>query len=268
MLARRMRSVLRPALLFHPRAAFSSVQCGNFPYKFGNTSDITPWPANGSSDIVEYLNKFNGNQIRDGIGMAYLAMLTAIQDKDSAGLREMVEGRLFKRLQQEADGMRESRYEFILRNRESKVRVTLKGAWLIIGWGNIDRDTEYSERATLLGTNMPNVIAYRSLRHQKISVIMKIRAEIRSACKLDVKDPKSGETLVSPQEANDEEVHELCVEGIVLMLKMQNFFSSFIQLIRKLVDIKLHNKMDFSNATIVDLDNALKGNCHKDSTLI
>ena len=237
-----------------------------FPYKFGNFEKKSNWKREWS---MSHFHK----EIISGIRLAYRGLLVSLQSEEMLDLRKMAESRLFKRIRYDLAGLKEKGYSLVIHGMDNDIDVHIKDIYKIVG-GYINRDTEYSQGLTLITVpgEMPPIefrklappsLHYVTLFSKQINVIYKIVANVYTSCKLDLKNA-AGETLLTAQEASEPELHEITIEGITDIIPMAKSFREIMEITRRITA----QPTEIMDATVVDLDNALKGNPHKDSEYI
>lgn len=234
-----------------------------FPYLFANSSSSGPARED---NIASHARALAGMEefkdIMSGMQLAYRALLATIQEQDMSSLRGMVERRLYRRFDQDLTKLREAGCTFEGMNKDAKVEAVLKDFGIIVG-GEIDRDAEY--QAGLVPSkliNLPFTVIYTNAPGPNVNIIFKLKADIYSTCKLNLKDDKGNPIVMNE---GQEERHELCMEGIVRTVSVPKDFAQLFWLYK---EVTARKALGFENATIVDIDGALKGNMHKDSPAI
>ncbi len=233
-----------------------------FPYRFGGVDS----PKDGFVPAKTMIGDGpRARDIIDGVKLAYKGLLTALGEGDTTGLKTMVERRLYKRFDEDLAALKKQARVLRLLNRDAPIIATLAGAYMITG-GYIDRDREIAEKINKseMGPD-PERIIYTCERATRFQVLVKLRVMIESACRLDLADSVSGKSVVAvgaETEKKRPEVHELLVEGVMMVASVPKSIRQWLELFRALKELKM---LKFEEATIVDIDGALKGNCHKDS---
>ena len=226
---------------------FEGVQ---FPYIFGQKA--------GVKDVIDDKGPTN---IVSGIKLAYRALLVSIAEGGLNEIKEATENRLFKRFDKNHKDIVSEGYTFLLHNRDSDIKVVVKDMDFIIG-GYIDRETEYSENLMLVRPNASTLL-YTNLDPKNFSILAKVKANVFTSLKLDLKD-SSGNTLIPPDELPKEEQHEVCIEGVVFSKAQTGLIRGMYRLVKAARKLELM----INDVVFVDVDNVLKGNCHKDSATI
>ncbi len=236
-----------------------------FPYIFGRKSTPAP-PTTKSLLAVSLMKSRKLEEIVSGTKLAYRAMLEAIRGQDMSALDQMLEKRLFARVKRDSERLKSQGLVFALRNEDAEVKVELNDAYTIIG-GDIDRDKELSRNPVLISSPVPGILLYANPNAPDYGTIIKMKFDVCTKLKLDMVRPSTGETLVTEGAAQEEERHEFCLEGLCRpkVGKRRGLFGGAIYEMQ--LDLR-PERFELSDVTIVDFDNALKGNCHKDSNYI
>ena len=248
-----------------PIRAFSSVskdEFPQFPYKFGNTAMLSKPPYKDSFvELMEVGAHFKG--LTEGARLAYRALLTSIQEQDLGAIKTMVEKRLYKRLEKDIQEIKDKGYTFALHNTDNEVNVKAKDYGFVIG-GCLDRAEEHEKGLKAMKLMAPRFVIYMPNMMTgfdfNADVLIKFKAEIRTSYKLDLKDAK-GEGLLTPDELSKEELHEITLEGKIDTKELGQVSMLNIMSVSKTIS---KNGFKIKDAIIVDLDEALKGNLHKD----
>ena len=239
---------------------FTTLENIAFPYKFGNTKSKLTLTSEEQKRTEAILSA--NTDIREGIKLAYRAILNCLKDEDFDSLKNMLEGNLYTKFKTQYDYLKNKGYSLKLYNENSDIDVRAKFLGIIIG-GSIDRKEEEGARASetsLFGIKMLAIIKDGS-KELAASQIMKLTAELKTSCKLGLVEP-GGRSSVS--NVDEEEVHELTLEGITISIELKNLK---FNLLTKLLG-EVRKGLNFDNATAVDFDNVLNGNKHKGSSYL
>ena len=231
--------------------SFTSHDYGSFPYLFGNTT------------LLPSAQKFKAApmNLREIISCRYKSLLGMIQEGELVGMGTLLEKRLHIKLCNDYFRLRTDGFKTVVRSKESPISVAIDGIHFICG-GHIDREREIAEGLELVHEG--DCLLYKNPELTYGKLILKLNARISTECRLDVLDP-FGDSLIVPQQGKITEVHSLWLESEVETALLPNSAAEMQERVAKRRASWMKKVEDF---TIVDLDNALQGNPHKDSVKI
>jgi len=252
----------------------------NFPYKFGNVSNIRN-SNSASQKLASRIKRDTANNFTSGIQVVYKSLLTTLAKNQINALSKFCEKNLYTTFETGLDKLNKRNYKLRVINEDKPINVEINEASLIIG-GFIDREKEYKNRIRIIpmpsGTEnivfcyMPD---YSLKEFNAPEMIIKIHAIVRTSLKLILQNNN-----IENIDLNTHELHEITIEGdISNPIKLFNFSSyennymqGFLNALNTAqsnhVKAILNSEQSFANFTIVDFDNALNGNKHKDSAYL
>ncbi len=173
---------------------------------------------------------------------------------------ELMERKLYDVLANDVYNIKQRGYSVVLLNKDAEIRLALKEILFIL-YGHIDRNKEYDERIVKATKHQygPNALIYMRPRDGHIAnAIIKLKLDVYAKMKLDFQDRK-GKTLLAKGAREADEVHEICVESVMGSTMHAGNKSEVTKITNALVNLK------FGVPVVVDVDNVINGNCHKDS---
>jgi len=220
-----------------------------FPYKFGNLAGFN------TSNIKIPLGPKN---FVSGTKIAYKSLLSAFSSGDLSFIKNICEARLYRKIEFQYNNLLSKGYKFILRNEDADINIRLKNLNFILG-GYIDRNSEFDKGISLM-KEINSSLVYHDPTSESINIIAKMRADVITALKLDLKFP-TGETLIPQNDLLLPEQHEIFMEGLCFTTRSTNIISGLV----KMLWAAFKSEILLQEVYFVDFDYTLSGNPHKDS---
>ncbi len=215
-----------------------------FPYRFGYRADQR-----------DQLRRLLANEnVKSGIECAYKGLLNAISEGNMANVAKMVEGRLYKKIKEDHERLEEGKFSFLLQHPQADVRATIYSETIYMS-ASIDRASEIQN---MLGRPFiwGNFKAYfTNITDSTCPIISQLKARVETKLKLNLKNAY-GELLLDDPDLKER--HDIVIEGLIYSKSMFDILTwgGYRELKQAVYE------GSFLDVTIVDIDNALKGNPH------
>eukprot|EP00830_Metopus_es_P008463 TRINITY_DN18254_c0_g1_i1.p1 TRINITY_DN18254_c0_g1~~TRINITY_DN18254_c0_g1_i1.p1 ORF type:complete len:301 (-),score=42.90 TRINITY_DN18254_c0_g1_i1:34-852(-) len=234
-----------------------------FPYQFGNQL------RKGRAVDQRVFTWFPS--LKAGIPLAYRTYLKCLQTQDLPQLNEITEGNLYKKIEEGLKSVSEQKLSLTLHNAESNISLTPTELTFIVG-GEINRTLEKKQqtrRISHFNSLSPLLIYFPADMSSPLNIIAKIKVELETEAILRASFQQEEGTTYQKNE-----IHEITFEGICYTIDFPNLLKegadsalNFITKFGGLAQGK-NSEIALKDVTIVDFDDILHGNPHKDNTAI